>query len=83
MAMNNNAPICSQPFPCVASIWCLSGVTEPCEGCAARMEAMRRLLEWKPIMGRFWMSCKLTKEQSAAVLDEINRASASHEETAR
>jgi hypothetical protein len=61
-------------LPCLANIYKLAGIEEPCAVCAENVQKMRDLSGWVPFRGRFFMSNKLADFQHDALLDRINAA---------
>jgi hypothetical protein len=59
-------------MPCLANIYTLAGIIQPCEVCAPTLPKMRKLMEWTPFRGRFYMSNKLTTDQHNRLLDAID-----------
>lgn len=58
-------------MPCLANIYTLAGIIQPCEVCAPTIPKMRELMEWTPFRG-FYISNKLTGDQHNRLLDAIN-----------
>ena len=59
-------------LPCLANIYTLAGVEEPCAVCGEHIQEIRDLMKWVPFRGRFFMSNRLADFQVDALLDRIN-----------
>jgi hypothetical protein len=64
---------CTKPFPCLADIYVLSGLTVPCSVCSANVDHMRALHGWTR-RGEFYISNDLTSDQITILQTEINHA---------